>query len=482
MTSPPSTSDLCASGLRFAVVGGGITGLAAAHRLQELAPTCRVVLLEAGPRLGGVLQTQRRDGYLIERGPDMFTTGEPWAVDLCRRLGIENELIGVNPDHRQAFIIHRGRLVPVPEGFTLMAPARVWPVLTTPLLSTRGKLRLFREFFIPPRRDNGDESLASFATRRLGQEAYERLVQPLISGIYTADPEKLSMAAALPQFVEMERRYGGVARALRRSGKKEDHRSGGARYNRFVTLRDGMESLVQRLAARLPEGSVRLNAPVEALARGPDHRWTLTVRENDQPRQETFDGVILALPASAAARLLRPVDAALADSLASIPFAGVAIPVATYRREQIAHPLNGFGCVAPLVENRNLVSISFSSVKFPGRAPEGCVLFRAFMGGACQPHLLDLSDEELWKLANQEFRELLGVRGEPQFLEIVRWRNVMPQYHLGHLERVQAIEERAAQLPGLEMAGNAYRGVGIPFCIRSGEAAAQRLVDSRPSA
>src|SRR5690606_14842318 len=144
-----------ASGLRFAVVGGGITGLAAAHRLQELAPTCRVVLLEAGPRLGGVLQTQRRDGYLIERGPDVFTTGEPWAVDLCRRLGIENALIGVNPDHRQAFIIHRGRLVPVPEGFTLMAPARVWPVLTTPLLSTRGKLRLFREFFIPPRRDNG---------------------------------------------------------------------------------------------------------------------------------------------------------------------------------------------------------------------------------------------------------------------------------------------------------------------------------------
>ncbi len=480
---PQSTSDSFAPGPRIAVIGGGITGLAAAHRVGELAPDYRVTLFEAGPRLGGVLQTERRDGYLVERGPDMFTTAEPWAVELCRRLGMEDELIGVNPDHRQAFIIHRGRLTPVPEGFTLMAPARMWPVVTTPLLSMRGKLRLIQEYFVPARQEDGDESLASFATRRLGKEAYEHLVQPLISGIYTADPEKLSMAAALPQFVEMERRHGGVARALRRgASKKEDRGSSGARYNRFVTPREGMESLVARLAERLPAGGVRLNAQVESLARGPEGRWTLSLRENDQPREEAFDGVILATPAPAVARLVRPVDAALAESLSAIPYAGVAILVAAYRREQIAHPLHGFGCVAPLVERRNLVSISFSSVKFPGRAPEGGVLLRAFVGGACQPHLVDLPDEELGALVKDEFRELLGVSGEPQFREIIRWRNVMPQYHVGHLERVRTIEDRVAQLPGLELAGNAYRGVGVPFCIRSAEAAAQRLVDSRATA
>lgn len=463
----------------IAVIGGGITGLSAAHRIGELSPGSQATLLEAGTRLGGVIQTERRDGFLMERGPDMFTTIEPWAVDLCRRVGMEEELIGVNPDHRQAFIIHRGRLLPVPEGFTLMAPARVWPVITTPLLSLRGKLRLFGEYFTPPRTEAEDESLASFATRRLGQEAYERLVQPLISGIYTADPEKLSMMAALPQFVEMERRHGGVAKALRRgAGKKEDRGSSGARYNRFVTPRDGLDTFIQRLAGRLPPGCVRLGVTVEKLARTGDGRWRLLLVEGGQRREETFDGVIVATPAFVAADLLRNVDPLLAELLEGIPYAGASIAVTAYRREQIAHPLNGFGCVAPLVENRKLLSLSFSSVKFPGRVPAGTILLRAFVGGACQPQLLELSDAELTSLVQQELQELLGAQGDPLFCDIIRWRRTMPQYHVGHIDRVQAMERQAESLPRLELAGNAYRGVGIPFCIRSGEAAAQRLVEA----
>jgi oxygen-dependent protoporphyrinogen oxidase len=472
-------SDSPLAGRSIAVIGGGITGLAAAHRLTELAAETRISILECSRRVGGVIRTEQRDGFLLERGPDMFTTGEPWAVDLCRRLGMEDELTGVNPDHRQAFVVYRGRLVPVPEGFTLMAPARVWPVLKTPLLSVRGKLRLFREYFIPPKNNGEDESLASFATRRLGREAYAHLVQPLISGIYTADPEKLSMAAALPQFVEMERRYGGVAKALRRgAAKKEDRASSGARYNRFVAPRKGMEDLVQRLAQRLPPDAVRLGVRVECISRAENGRWRLTLTEAGSQRQETFDGLIVAAPAYTAAELLRTVDGALAEQLSAIPYAGAAIAIVAFRREQIAHPLNGFGCVAPLVENRNLLSISFSSVKFPGRAPGGNVLLRVFVGGACQPHLIDLPDEEIARLVQHELRELLGVQGAPQFCEIVRWRRTMPQYHVGHLDRVRAIEDRVAALPGLELAGNAYRGVGIPFCIRSGEGAAQRLVHS----
>jgi oxygen-dependent protoporphyrinogen oxidase len=460
-----------------AVVGGGISGLAAAHRVGELAPDWGVTLLEATSRLGGVIQSHRRDGFLIERGPDMFTTAEPWALNLCRRLGIEDELIGVNPEHRRAFVVHRGRLIPVPEGFTLMAPARVWPVIATPLLSVRGKLRLLKEFFTPPRKDAGDESLASFASRRLGREAYERLIQPLIGGIYTADPEKLSMAAALPQFVEMERKYGGVARALRRRGSEGAERGvSGARYNRFVTPRDGMDSLVDRIAARLPAGSVRLETRVESLSRDENGRWRLGIQCEGERRDETFDAVILAAPAFAAAALLGDVDAALAEQLEAIPYAGACVAVVAYGREQVGRPLDGFGCVAPAVENRNILSISFSSVKFPGRAPEGKVLLRVFVGGALQPHLIELPDDEIQRLVRKDLEELLGARGEPEFFEIVRWRRAMPQYHVGHLDRVKAIEERAAQLPGLALAGNAYRGVGIPFCIRSGEAAAERIV------
>jgi oxygen-dependent protoporphyrinogen oxidase len=463
----------------FAVVGGGITGLSAAHRLHELAPDCRLSLFEASSRLGGVIQSEQRDGFLIERGPDMFTTGEPWALELCRRLGMEDELIGVNPDHRKAFVIHHGRLAPVPEGFMLMAPSKMWPILGTPLLSMRGKLRLFGEFFTPPRAPEGDESLASFATRRMGREAYERLVQPLISGIYTADPEKLSMAAALPQFVEMERRYGGVARGMWRGAtKKEDRSSSGARYNRFVSPKQGMEDLIRRLAQRLPAGTARLGVKVESVAKAEDGRWRLTFVEQGESKQEGFDGVILAAPTFVVAALLQDVDAALAEQLEAIPYAGTAIAVIAYPRSQVEHPLNGFGCVAPLVEKRNVLSISFSSVKFPGRAPDESLLFRAFVGGACQPHLLELSDDELTVLVQEELRELLGVRGAPQFCEIVRWRRAMPQYHVGHVTRVKAIEERVAQHDGLELAGNAYRGVGIPFCIRSGEAAATRLTET----
>jgi protoporphyrinogen/coproporphyrinogen III oxidase len=467
----------------IAVIGGGITGLAAAHRIRELAPEWRVTLLEKGARLGGVIQSERRDGFLLERGPDMFTTAEPWAVDLCRRLGMENELIGVNPDHRQAFVIHRGRLRSIPEGFALMGPARVWPVLATPLLSLRGKLRLCAEYFVPPRTEEGDESLASFATRRLGRETYERLVQPLIGGIYTADPEKLSMAAALPQFLEMERRYGGVAKALRRrGGNKGDRKSSGARYNLFLTPKEGLTSLIARIAAALPAGSVRLGAEIESLSRDESGRWRLSLREGDQVREETFNGVIFAAPAPAAGRMLRGADDSLAELLGGIPYAGATVAVMAYRREQIAHPLGGFGCVAPLVENRRILSISFSSVKFPGRAPEGKVLLRVFVGGACQPHLAELPDEETKSLVQDELRELLGVQGEPLFMEIVRWPRAMPQYHVGHVQRVEAIEERAANLRGLALAGNAYRGVGIPFCIRSGEEAAQQIVDAlRPA-
>jgi protoporphyrinogen/coproporphyrinogen III oxidase len=492
--SPPSSPTR----RRVAIVGGGIAGLAAAHRLTEIAPGKNITLFEAGSRVGGVLGTEHNGGWLIERAADMFITRQPWAVDLCRRIGIVDDLIPTDARFRGAFVVRRGRLVRVPAGFALMSPAKVWPIVTTPLLSPLGKARLAWERFVPARRGGADESLESFAVRRFGRETFDRLIQPLIGGIYTADPSKLSMAATLPQFLEMERQHGSVTRGFKvqgsgargwrsASGGKAGGESG-ARYGEFVAPRLGMQQLVDAIAARLPAGCIRLNAPVERIElcrerppwrSGPADNseasgcgWHLFVGGQTAP--QWFDDLILATPGAVTARLLEYVDKELAAFVGQIPYAGCAVAVLGARRDQIAHPLDGFGFVVPAIENRRILAGSLTSIKFPGRAPEGNVLLRIFIGGALQPHFAALGDDEIRTLVREELAELIGLSGEPEFCEVVRWHAAMPQYHVGHLDLVAKIEARAATRPNLALAGNAYRGVGIPFCIQSGEQAAER--------
>jgi oxygen-dependent protoporphyrinogen oxidase len=506
---------------RVAVIGGGISGLSAAHRIHELAPHAAITLFEASARLGGVLQTQRRDGYLIERSADMFITRDPWALELCRRIGFSDQLINTNSQYRKAFVAHRGRLVEVPEGFTLMSPARVWPVVRTPLLSWGGKMRLAAEYFVPRRKDERDESLREFSVRRFGREAYERLIQPLIGGIYTADPTKLSMDATMRQFVEMERKYGSLIRGMRAAARgptpgTPSHSGGhaatptgsahsgsqpqldgsrksgaaasgaaasGARYGLFVAPRDGMTSMIEAIAARLPAGALRVHAPVSAIQRVSEREWMVTSGRPEEPaRTEPFDAVIVACPAPRAATLINPWAPELGREVGAIPVAGAAIVVAAYRRQDVAHPLDGFGFVVPLVERLRILSGSFGSVKFDGRAPDDMVLTRVFLGGACQPELLALDDRDLKTTAHEELGKLLGIRAAPAFAEVVRWEGTMPQYHVGHLDRVAKIEKLTAEIPRFALAGNAYRGVGIPFCVRSGERAATEVVAQLDSA
>jgi oxygen-dependent protoporphyrinogen oxidase len=485
-----TAAPLASTSPRIAVIGGGITGLAAAHRISELLPDAELSLFEAAPRLGGVLETIQLDGFLIERSADSFLTRLHAAIDLCRRLGIE--LVSTEETRRRAFVVRAGRLMPVPDGFFLMSPRKLRPILTSPILSPLGKLRLLAEPFIrapvpSPQSPASDESIASFARRRLGRETFERLVQPLVGGIYTGDPEKLSMAATMPEFFAAERNDGSLLRpAVPWTGHLSDQSetASGARYALFVAPEQGTSALIDALSARLPPRSIQLNTRVTAIDQTADGRWKLdcglkTHSPNPQSAirnpQSSFDAIIFAIPAYAASELLESLSAPLAAELAAIEYAGCVVVSLGFDRQQIADPLDGFGFVVPQIENRRIIAASFASQKFRGRAPHDTVLIRTFVGGALQPELLDLPDAELSQLAIDELRELLHISGEPRVVDIARWPRSMPQYHVGHLQRVAHIEHLVARHPTLALAGNAYHGVGIPQCIASGEAAAERI-------
>ncbi|MGL4512743.1 MAG: protoporphyrinogen oxidase [Lacipirellulaceae bacterium] len=468
---------------RVAIVGGGIAGLAAAHWLVENAPAAQWTLFESTPRLGGVLETERFDApggeWLVERSADNFLNRDPWATDLCQRVGIASDLLPTDPARRRALVVSRGVVRPVPPGFVLMSPWPIGPTLNSSVLSVAGKLRLACEPLVPRRRDPSDESVASFARRRLGREVFERLVQPLVGGIYTADPEKLSMRATLPQFVEQERTHGSLLRAAWRAGRQpssiEDATESGARYGLFLAPRGGMKQLIDAVAARLPAERVKLSRPVAAIERtGAAPGWNVVDPRGDSLGR--FDSVIVATPAHHAARIVRGVDTGLADELAAIEYAGASVVCLGLRADQVANPINGFGFVVPAIEKRGVLAVSFASLKFPGRAPDGGLLARAFVGGALDPQRAELDDDALVRLAADELRALVGLRGEPLWGRVVRWPRSMPQYHVGHVERVERIEARVAAIARLELAGAAYRGVGVPQCVRSGELAAQRSV------
>lgn len=473
---------------RIVIVGGGVSGLAAAHRLVELRSQntqeqpFEVVLLEASDRLGGTVRTHKREGFLIEGGPDSFISEKPEALALAKRLGLAERLKGTNEQHRRSFVVRGGRLRPTPEGFQLLAPSRMLPFLTTDIFTWRGKARMALDLLLPRRKGaNGrdDESLAAFVRRRFGREALERMAQPMVGGIYTADPEVLSLRATMPRFLEMERRDRSLIlsmwKAGRRAGADARHGRGasGARYSLFLSFDEGVQVLTDALAARLPYASVRLNTRVTSLlTEGGARRWLL---QTDAGETLEADAVCLALPAYAAARLLREVEDALADELDAIPYASTATVNLAYKRADIPHPLDGFGFVVPYVERRATLACTFSSVKFPSRAPAGHALLRAFVGGALQPDMFALDEERMVNAVRRDLRDLLGVEAPPLFAHVEKWPRSMAQYHLGHSARVARIRDLTGRLPALALCGNAYEGAGLPDCVRGGEAAADAL-------
>ncbi|MDR1267984.1 MAG: protoporphyrinogen oxidase [Planctomycetaceae bacterium] len=477
--------------MNIAILGAGISGLSAAYRLAQLAPDTTIRVFDRRNRYGGVLETLNRDGFQIEQSADNFITTIPWGVKLCKELGLGEELVQTNPSVRRTYVVRHGRLYLLPDGFLMMAPTKLLPMATTPILSPFGKLRAGLELFIPARKDDLDESMAHFVRRRLGREVFERLVEPLVSGVYAADMEKLSVLATLPRFREMERDHGSLIRAMQKqlAANRAAHlaEQSGARYSMFVTLRNGLSSLCDALAAKLQPETLQTGREITKIGKTAEGQWTLETKSSNSQttsaispvKPEIFDAIILAVPVHESSRLLKDSVQELAGKLAKVEHEGTAIATFAFNSNQIKQTFHGMGFVVPKTEQSPILAGSFSSLKYEHRAPKGKFLIRIFAGGSRAPELAELPEEQLIPLLLTEMRKILKINGEPLFITISHWSRTMPQYHIGHRELVQEIESLTTSDPTLALAGNAFHGVGIPNCIQSGFLAAEKLAKLR---
>jgi oxygen-dependent protoporphyrinogen oxidase len=445
-------------GVDVAVVGGGIAGLSAAYELERRGLTVR--LLEASGRLGGVIDTERTEGWVIEAGPDALLVQKPAAVQLCGELGIGDRLISTQVP-RTAYVLRDGRLRPLVEGSFLGFPVGVGALARSSLFSWSAKLRMACEVIVPPSSEE-DESIASFIRRRFGQEALDYLGEPLLAGIHAGDAERLSMEALFPRLAEAERRAGSVLRSLRTV--KVTPSPKGA----FVSLPGGLGELVETLCRALRPGTVRLSSPVTAVRLGA----AFSIDAHGAPMRAR--AVVACVPAYAAAGMFRAIDASLAALCDAVPYASTATVAFGYRRQQVRHPLDGSGFVVPRVEQNPLLAATWVSSKWPGRAPDGYVLLRGFLGGGRDPDRFDKSDDDLVRLAQSALADTLGIEGDPVLTRLSRYPRQSPQYEVGHLKRVASIDARLSAVPGLFLAGSGFRAIGISDCIADGRAAAAR--------
>ena len=455
---------------RVAVVGGGITGLAAAHRLFQ----CFVedfVLIEGSPRLGGKILTEKVDGAVIEGGPDGFLSAKQAGVGMCEKLGIQDRLIGADAKQRRTFVKREGRLHQLPEGFTGLVPSRLWPLVTTKILSPIGRARAGLEMFVRRKRATCDESIADFVTRRFGAEAYRWLVEPLLSGIYAGNGEHLSLQSTFPRLAEMERNHGSILRSMVRV-RNRSRPGATAAAPGFVTLRGGLEELVAALEARLPAEQVKRGIDVTSVRRGAT-QYHLELRDGSTLSAEA---VILATPAFVSARLVRKLDPEFSSVMDSIPFVSTATVSVAYAASAVPEKLNGYGYVSPRAEGGPIVACTWTSNKFPDRVRQGDVLVRFFIGREGSEDVAEWTDERLLDMARSELARLFGVRQPPSIQRVFRWPQAMPQYTLGHADRLTRMERMLGRHPGLHLAGSSYRGVGIPDCIASGWTAAEAVV------
>jgi oxygen-dependent protoporphyrinogen oxidase len=458
---------------RIAIIGGGISGLSAAFTLEEKrragAPVDYVVL-EAGERFGGVLVTEHVDKCLVEAGPDSFLTEKPWASDLSRQVGLGDQLIGSNDADRKTYIVVNGKLVLMPDGLMFMVPTKIMPTVMSPLFSVGTKLRMAREWFHPPRKADSDETVAALVERHYGSEMVDRLADPLLSGVYGGEASQLSVRAVLPRFAEMEAKHGSLGRAMLASRKEMAEMAKGPARPLFTSLKDGMQQLVDAVLARISPTALRPNRVVQSIT-PQDGGWMVA----NQHGADYYDDVIVATPTRAAAKIVQAASAPLASELDSIQYSSSVTVTLGYDQSVRASLPPGFGFLVPKSEGRRMLAATFVHNKFPHRAPEDRALVRCFLGGSRDEQILDSPDDEILRVVRHELRQIIGLSAEPRFARVYKWRGAMAQYGVGHLERLDRIAQLTQQLPGLALAGNGYRGIGVPDCVRSGAEAVAGL-------
>jgi oxygen-dependent protoporphyrinogen oxidase len=461
---------------RIAIIGGGISGLSAAYELEQrrrAGAEVEYVLYESSSRLGGVLRTEHIDGCVVEAGPDSFITEKPWAADLCRELGIGDQLIGSNDADRKTYIFVRGRMVEMPDGLMFLVPTKILPTGFSPLFSWKTKLRMTQELFHPPRAVGHDESVASFVERHYGREMVDRLADPLLSGVYGGEAASLSVRAVLPRFAEMERTHGSLGRAMLAARKKMRSGPRRAAPPLFTSLKNGMQHLAETIISRLTPSALMTEAEVQAIqpeAGG----WVVSAGM----KSDHFDAVIVALPAAAAAHVLRIASPELAAELAAIEYSSSITVGLGYDRNVRQSLPPGFGFLVPRSEGKRLLAATFVHNKFPHRAPEDRALLRCFFAGVNAENVWPLSDDQIVGIVRNELQQIIGLRAEPRFASVYKWKSAMAQYGVGHLDRLERIERLRRLLPGVALAGNAFRGIGVPDCVRSGREAAKELTAS----
>ncbi len=464
---------------RIAIIGGGISGLSAAFYLQKARAAgadVEYTLFESGQRLGGSMYSDRVEGCLVEAGPDSFLTEKPWAISLCKELGIADQLIGSNDAQRKTYILVNGRLVVMPDGLMFMVPTQLLPTALSPLFSWSTKLRMARELLHPPRPMQTDETVAELVERHFGAEVVDRLADPLLSGVYGGDAAKLSARAVLPRFVEMEEKYGSLSRAMLAAHKKMMATRKHPPRPLFTSLQDGMQQMVDAITARLDPESIRLRTHVlRVYPEDSSSSWRVAIELNGEER---FDAVLIATPANVAGALLDGVDRGLARNLLDITYSSSVTVTLGYYMDQLTSLPPGFGFLVPRSEGTRMLACTFVHNKFPHRAPKDKGILRCFLGGARDEAVLAFSDDEILETVHRELRDILKLDARPLFARVYRWRGAMAQYEPGHIARVQRIETRVAEIPGLALAGNAYHGIGVPDCIRSGLEAANVLAQA----
>jgi oxygen-dependent protoporphyrinogen oxidase len=462
---------------RVAIVGAGICGLSAAFALEEQrknSPAAlEYILFESSSQIGGVLLTEHVDNCLVEGGPDSFITEKPWAADLCRQIGLADQLIGSNDAERKTYILVKHRLVVMPDGLMFMVPTKIVPTVLSPLFSIRTKLRMAREWFHPPQTATDDETVASLVERHYGPEMVDRLADPLLSGVYGGEAAQLSVRAVLPRFADMEAKHGSLGRAMLVARKATKHASRAPARPLFTSLRDGMQQMVNALMARLTPSFVRASHRVQALQPMADG-WLVTTRN----QSDHFDAVILAVPAHVAAQLIQPFAADLAGELGEIHYSS-SVTVTLGYDQQVRQSLPpGFGFLVPRSEGTRMLACTFVHNKFPHRAPEDRALIRCFLGGARDEEILSAADHEILEIVRRELQQILGICAQPLFVRVYKWKAAMAQYAVGHLKRLERIDRACAEIPSLFLAGNGYRGIGVPDCVRSGTEASLKALSA----